>query len=88
MQRIIPAHSRALFDIMEDFCDRLEYEGSFLYDECPDKTTILTLTDKIHEKIMEEESLELSLKDFIRTILCNEIFYRRCRYHRKKKMFN
>jgi hypothetical protein len=87
LKRIAPAQIRPLFDIMEDFCDRLEYEGSFLYDEYPDKTTILTITDKIHEKLIEKESLDFSLKDFIQTILCDEILYRRCRYYRKTKMF-
>ena len=87
MRRMMPDSGRMLFDLMEDLCDRLEYEGSFLYDECPDKATIQNLTDKIFEKISEDQTSALSFKDFIQTILCDEIFYRRCRYHRKKKMF-
>ena len=87
MRRMMPENGRMLFDLMEDMCDRLEYEGSFLYDECPDKTTILKMTDQIHEKAMNDQTAGLSFKEFIQTILCDEILYRRCRYHRKKKMF-
>jgi len=88
MRRIMPEKGRLLFDLMEDLCDRLEYEGSFLYDECPDKTTIQNLADKIYERVLEEQQSDLTLKDFLETILCDEILYRRCRYHRKKKMFD
>ena len=86
---LIPAISQSLFDSIEDICDRLEYEGSFLYDECPDKTTILNLTDKIHEEIHAKLSVSETptLKDLIQTMLCDEILYRRCRYYHKIKKF-
>ena len=85
MHRMIPETSFRLFDLIEDICDRQEYEGSFLYDECPDKTTILTLTDKIYQDLTSKEAP--SLKDLIRTMLCDEILYRRCRYYHKMKRF-
>lgn len=95
MRRMIPDSSRQIFDFIEDICDRLEYEGSFLYDECPDKTTIHNMTDKIYnqfnrsdgQEMISAASISIPLKDFIQTLLCDEILYRRCRYYRKKKMF-
>jgi len=85
MHRMIPDTSRRLSEMIDDACDRLEYEGSFLYDECPDKTTLLDMTDKIYENLTSRETP--TLKDLIQTMLCDEILYRRYRYYRKKKMF-
>ena len=85
MKQMSAEPAKRLSDLIEDICDRLEYEGSFMYDECPDKTTLLKLTDSIAEKMGGMDSV--SIKDFIQSMLCDEILYRRCRYYRKKKMF-
>ena len=108
MKQISPMPAKRLSRLIEDMCDRLEYEGSFMYDECPDKTTLLKMTDTIAEKMkgnaanaMSDNMVDsanfsmgsmhdmdsVSIKDFIQTMLCDEILYRRCRYYRKKKMF-
>jgi hypothetical protein len=83
MKTICPAVVRQISDWIEDTCDRLEYDGSFLYDERPDKTTILKMADRIAEQLPSETTL--TLKDFIQALLCDEIFYRRTRHMRKKK---
>ena len=88
MHRMMPEKGRQLFDLLEDMCDRLEYEGSFLFDECPDKRTIQDIAEKIENKWTEASSTSPSLKDFIETMLCDEILYRRCRYYHKKKRFD
>lgn len=85
LKQMCPSPAGKLADLIEDACDRLEYEGSFLYDEYPDKTTLLKITDSIAEKAKNMESI--TIKDFIQTLLCDEILYRRQRYYRKKKMF-
>lgn len=85
LRALAPLSLRPVYDEIEDVCDRLEYEGSFLYDESPDKTTLLSLADRIHQNLEKQEtSCE---KDLIQTLLLDEILYRRCRYYRKKKMF-
>ena len=95
LRRLMPDSSRKLCDLIEDVCDRLEYKGSFLFDECPDKITILNLTDKIHSQMSDIDQTELTpdpsnplpLKNFIQSLLLNEILYRRCRYYHKMKRF-
>ena len=67
MKKNCPSIVGQISEWMEDECDRLEYEGSFLYDQYPDTA--------------------ISPKDLIMALLCDEILYRRCRYYRKKKMF-
>ena len=85
MHLMLPEISQRLLDLIEDICDRQEYEGSFLYDECPDKTTIFNLTDKVYQDLASKEAP--GLKDLIQTMLCDEILYRRCRYYHKMKRF-
>ena len=95
MRRLMPDNFYKLFDLIEDICDRLEYNGSFLFDECPDKTTIQNLTDKIYSQIEDNDkktfipdaSNPFLLKNFIQSLLLNEIFLRRCRYYHKMKRF-
>lgn len=85
LRTLSPASLQPVYNEIEDVCDRLEYEGSFLYDESPDKTTLLSLTDRIHQHL---EAAETSCeKELIQALLLDEVLYRRCRYYRKKKMF-
>ena len=85
LKQLCPPPAKRLFDIMEDTCDRLEYEGSFLYDECPDKVTLEKITHQIAAQMPDLETV--SGKDFIQAMLCDEILCRRQRYYRKQKMF-
>jgi hypothetical protein len=83
MKTICPSVVSQISDWIEDACDRLEYDGSFLYDEYPDKTTILKMSDRITEQFPADTTIPL--RDFIQALLCDEIFYRRARHMRKKK---
>ena len=85
MHLMIPNIAFSIIEHIEELCDRLEYEGSFLYDEYPDKTTLLNLTDKVLDKVSASELP--TLKDLIQTMLCDEFLFRRCRYYHKKKRF-
>lgn len=84
-RQLAPEPAKILADALEDTCDRLEYEGSFLYDEYPDQTTLDKITDQIAAEFSDLSAVEQ--KDFIKVLLCNEMFCRRQRYYRKKKMF-
>lgn len=86
MKKVCPSLAGQVSDWIEDECDRLEYEGSFLYDQYPDKTTILKMTDRIASKL--PSGITVTPKELIQALLCDEIFYRRCRYYRKKKLFS
>ena len=85
MKKICPDIVGQISDWIEDECDRLEYEGSFLFDQYPDKTTLYKMVDRISRNLPSE--ITVSPKDLIQALLCDEIFYRRCRYYRKKKQF-
>ncbi|MCD7737270.1 MAG: hypothetical protein LUI07_09995 [Lachnospiraceae bacterium] len=49
LQGMYPETAKTLLPYIEEACDRMEYEGSAMYDEYPDYTTLYTLQEKIAE---------------------------------------
>lgn len=50
MRSCYPASARCMVTVMCDMCDRMEYEGSSMFAEFPDKETICQMVDKIYEE--------------------------------------
>ncbi len=83
--QMYPAKARLIMVMVEDECDKLEFEGSPMFAEFPDKETIYGLADKVFSKVSyQEDSL---LKHMIEVMFCNEFFVRRSRYRRRRKFF-
>ena len=76
---------------VEEECDLLDYEGSRLYDEYPDKYMLYHLSSRIKESIQPELSSEAVRESFldelIQVMLYQEISRRRCRRHRCRRSF-
>jgi hypothetical protein len=51
MKEMYPLLVRQILLEIEQECDKLEYAGSFMFDEVPDKTLLTMLTDKIYRKV-------------------------------------
>lgn len=51
MKEMYPFLVRQILLEIEKECDKLEYAGSFMFDEIPDKTLVIMLCDKIYEKV-------------------------------------
>ncbi len=45
-----PQNMRQLQEIIEDECDRLEYQGSRMFDEYPDRNMLRSLSHKIYDR--------------------------------------
>ena len=43
---------------IEDVCDRMEYEGSMMFDRFPDQTTVYRMQDEIYQKVREKFPVE------------------------------
>ena len=56
--------------------DRLDYEGSIIYDEYPDKWQIYRLTQITADKLKESGEEEPAV-DLVQVLLCYEIYRRR-----------
>ena len=91
MKSYYPDTARKIQEKAEAQCQMLDYEGSRLYDEYPDKYMIYHLGCKIRESMELEISTQAIREDFldelIQVMLCQEISRRRCRRYRCRRYF-
>ena len=91
MQSYYPEAADRIREKVEKECWLLDYEGSRLYDEYPDKYMIYHLSCKIRESMEPEISTQAIREDFldelIQVMLCQEISRRRCRRYRCRRYF-
>lgn len=58
VQSLYPVLAKTLLPYVEEEMDRLEYKGSMIYDEYPDKLLLRLLCSRVHQKAesaMQEE---------------------------------
>ena len=96
MRSYYPETARRLWRQAEETCDKMEYEGSLMFDEYPDKTMLSLVSKRIMDKIAqdsEKDEVETSeccgdsrrgggLSDLVEVLLYNEMYRRRCRHRR------
>lgn len=90
MKSYFPEMARIIQEKAEKECRYLDYEGSRIYDEYPDRFMLRRLCKKIGEEIREEMKDGISvqnvpdrwLDDLIQVLVYQEISRRRCRRHR------
>ena len=78
--------------LVERECDRMEYDGSMMYDEYPDKFMMEHICQRIEDEMMDEdvriqERKDSGLSELIRVLFFNEMYRRRCRHHRCRRYF-
>lgn len=72
-------------DRIEEACDKLEYEGSIMFDEYPDRNGLRRLLSRIMESMDPEQGIS---QDIVEVLLLQEIIRRRMRWRRYKKQMN
>lgn len=83
LQEMYPAEAKKYQKVIAEILDRLDYEGSMIYDEYPDKWQIYRLTRVVVEKLQQDESAEPGQQDwnriseFVQVLLCGEIYKKR-----------
>lgn len=86
MKSYYPEAAGRIQEKVEEECQLLDYEGSRLYDEYPDKFMLHQLCRQIRTQVEGEtaaQSVPDSLMDdLIQVLLCQEISRRRCRRRR------
>ena len=93
MKSYYPDTARKIQEKAEMQCQLLDYEGSRLYDEYPDKYTLQAICRTIYRKVNDLEELKGTscCKDpvyqMIEVMLLNEIYKRRCRYRRCRRRY-
>ncbi len=95
MKELYPKDVKRIQKYVDEECDRMEYEGSLMFDEYPDKNMLQLVCRNIMEKMEDavEEDIESSeyrrkpsrrdgLSDLVEVLLYNEMYKRRCRRRR------
>ena len=101
MKSYYPKASIKIQQMVERECDRMEYDGSMMYDEYPDHLMVTQICRRISDKVREESGIEPELlemqenyrahstliDDLVRILFCHEMFERRCRRRRARRYF-
>ena len=89
MKELYPREVKSIMDMVEEECDKMEYEGSLMFDEYPDRMMLGQITDRIADRMREADgkNLEASqrrddLRNLIGVLLNHEMYRRRCRHRR------
>ena len=94
MKSLYPQEVQQLQQMVERRCDEMEYEGSRMYDEHPDRYMLERETQRLMEEFLEANETEnLSAQHFgrksngwlyslISILFHDEIYRRRCRHRR------
>lgn len=85
MKSLYPEMAKKILPYVEMECDRMEYEGSMLYDEYPDQLQLRMMCSRIDQKVNVEQSS--FVRDLITVIVYQESYKRRCDYRRSRHKF-
>lgn len=83
LQQMYPSQAKKFQKKIAEMLDHIDYEGSMIYDEYPDKWQIYRLTQMIVEKIRQGDEAGAVEEDwnktteFVQILLCYEIYRRR-----------
>ncbi|HBA62480.1 MAG TPA: hypothetical protein DCZ20_01335 [Lachnospiraceae bacterium] len=53
MKSLYPGMARKILPYVEEECDRMEYEGSMIYDEYPDQLQLQLMCRRIYDKVKD-----------------------------------
>ena len=83
LKYLYPLEVSELSEMVMNVCDQMEYEGSLMFDEYPDRLMLRQICKRIRDKAGLEENREDM--DAPEILLFHEMFYRRCRYRRCRR---
>lgn len=89
MKELYPKRMKKLLAYVEEECDKMEYEGSVMFDEYPDKVLLSMTVNNIYDRVMQiqetdrrERGRDRELLDVIQVLLYDEMHRRRGRRRR------
>ena len=56
MKELYPREVKSILEMVEDECDKMEYEGSLMFDEYPDRMMLDQITERIAERMRAMEN--------------------------------
>lgn len=58
LKSMYPEMAKRIMPYVEEECDRMEYEGSMIFDEYPDKLQLRLMCGRIYDHVMESEKFD------------------------------
>lgn len=80
LKYLYPVEAMALQQDIEEMCDKMEYDGSIMYDRYPDKVQVEAMAKELCRKCNCKYRSEISVRwmnTLAQMMLCNEMAYRR-----------
>lgn len=88
MKSMYPQLAKKILPLVEEECERMDYEGSVIYDEYPDQLQIRLMCMRVYDKVKDMEEIVIdNLKEMIQLMVFQEIFRCRCEHRRKRRKF-
>lgn len=79
LKSLYPPELMQLQLLVEEECDKLEFDGSIMFDQYPDKVRILRIADRIEDKYKAEGKYKTGDRSLMEVMVVNEIMRRRIR---------
>lgn len=54
MKELYPKEVKQITELVDEECDKMEYEGSLMFDEYPDRMMLERVTDRIYQRMQEK----------------------------------
>jgi len=95
LQEMYPRDARRIQTLVEQECDKMEHEGSMMFDEYPDRLLFRMLCRQICRALQDDEEMTWNvipdrdhpLMQLIEVMLTQEMYRRRCRYRRCRRRY-
>lgn len=96
LKEMYPKTTMRIQQIIDEECDRHEYEGSIIYDQYPDRIGVNAIVNRINDRLrMEREQCEDEkcypddnwMKDIITIMLLGEMYRRRAGRRSNRRRF-
>ena len=92
LKYMYPQITREILGFIEEECDKMEYQGSPMFDTHPDRITFQLIAKKIYDLITEKNPENFPkdnsyLRDLIEVLLFHEILFRRNRYRSRRRLY-
>ncbi len=92
LKYLYPETCRQISECIEEECDRLEYDGSFIFDDYPDKTSLRNLAHSIAMTCQKNapdtfQADQPHIQELIEVLLYHEVLFRRNRYRNRKRLY-
>lgn len=82
LQQMYPVKTKKYLSKISEVLNMMDYEGSMIYDQYPDRMQMMETVDTIVKMVKEKDEDEAWLRDLIMVLLCHEVLRRRHKRHR------